>query len=160
MWNRTVISMLTATGVLLATLSVPNSAMADSGFIKTKASAVEHSVENEGGLIKVRDHRRKSSHRRHKSRNRHRGRSGRRHHRGHGGHRHGYGPALIGGLIIGGIIADQAYRVRYYDNYNSTSNAHLDWCYNRYRSYRDRDNTFQPYNGPRRQCISPYYAWY
>ncbi|MCP4129056.1 MAG: BA14K family protein, partial [Gammaproteobacteria bacterium] len=40
-----------------------------------------------------------------------------------------------------------------------TRNAHLDWCYNRYRSYRDRDNTFQPYNGPRRQCISPYYAW-
>ncbi len=83
-------------------------------------------------------------------------RGGHRHRHRHG---HGYGPALIGGLIIGGIIADQAYRGRYYDNYISTRNAHLDWCYNRYRSYRDRDNTFQPYNGPRRQCISPYYAW-
>lgn len=34
--------------------------------------------------------------------------------------------------------------------------AHVRWCYNRYRSYRASDNTFQPYNGPRRQCYSPY----
>ena len=34
--------------------------------------------------------------------------------------------------------------------------AHLRWCENRYRSYRASDNTFQPYNGPRRQCASPY----
>ena len=33
---------------------------------------------------------------------------------------------------------------------------HVDWCYDRYRSYRESDNTFQPYNGPRRECISPY----
>ncbi|WP_417689896.1 BA14K family protein [Roseibium sp.] len=33
---------------------------------------------------------------------------------------------------------------------------HYQWCDNRYRSYRARDNTFQPYNGPRRQCRSPY----
>lgn len=37
------------------------------------------------------------------------------------------------------------------------SRAHVSWCYNRYRSYRDWDNTFQPYNGPRRVCVSPYY---
>lgn len=36
------------------------------------------------------------------------------------------------------------------------SGAHYRWCEARYRSYRVRDNTFQPYNGPRRQCISPY----
>lgn len=36
------------------------------------------------------------------------------------------------------------------------SNAHVQWCYDRYRSYRAYDNTFQPYNGPRRQCWSPY----
>lgn len=35
--------------------------------------------------------------------------------------------------------------------------AHVDWCYSRYRSYREWDNTFQPYHGPRRQCLSPYY---
>lgn len=34
--------------------------------------------------------------------------------------------------------------------------AHVRWCYDRYRSYRAYDNTFQPYNGPRRQCWSPY----
>ena len=76
--------------------------------------------------------------------------------RGHRG-RSNAAAALIGGIIIGAIIASQSGRRRYYDNYNSTRNAHLDWCYNRYRSYRAYDNTFQPYNGPRRQCISPYY---
>jgi len=35
-------------------------------------------------------------------------------------------------------------------------NAHVTWCYERYRSYRAYDNTYQPYHGPRRQCISPY----
>ncbi|OWV78388.1 hypothetical protein ATY77_28775 [Rhizobium sp. R634] len=34
--------------------------------------------------------------------------------------------------------------------------GHEAWCYSRYRSYRAYDNTFQPYNGPRRQCIGPY----
>lgn len=34
--------------------------------------------------------------------------------------------------------------------------AHYRWCEARYRSYRASDNTFQPYHGPRRQCISPY----
>jgi hypothetical protein len=33
---------------------------------------------------------------------------------------------------------------------------HVEWCYNRYRSYRAYDNSFQPYNGPRQQCWSPY----
>jgi hypothetical protein len=41
--------------------------------------------------------------------------------------------------------------------YRSPQNAHVSWCYHRYRSYRARDNSFQPYHGPRRQCVSPYY---
>lgn len=36
------------------------------------------------------------------------------------------------------------------------SSDHVRWCFNRYRSYRAADNSFQPYDGPRRQCISPY----
>jgi len=40
--------------------------------------------------------------------------------------------------------------------YRPSGNAHVNWCYNRYRSYRAWDNTFQPYHGPRRQCRSPY----
>lgn len=36
------------------------------------------------------------------------------------------------------------------------SSAHVRWCYDRYRSYRAWDNTFQPNYGPRKQCWSPY----
>ncbi len=34
--------------------------------------------------------------------------------------------------------------------------AHDAWCHDRYRSYRSSDNTYKPYNGPRRECYSPY----
>lgn len=34
--------------------------------------------------------------------------------------------------------------------------AHVDWCLMRYRSYRAEDNTYQPYSGPRQDCVSPY----
>jgi hypothetical protein len=42
-------------------------------------------------------------------------------------------------------------RVRY-----RLGDAHVEWCYGRYRSYRAYDNTYQPYHGPRTQCWSPY----
>ena len=79
--------------------------------------------------------------------------------RGHRGHRdrrpnHRYHngfwfplAAFTAGAIIGG--ATQQARP-------SGNSRHVDWCINRFRSYRASDNTFQPYNGPRRQCISPY----
>ncbi|WP_026617631.1 BA14K family protein [Ensifer aridi] len=38
----------------------------------------------------------------------------------------------------------------------SGGNAHARWCHDRYRSYRSSDNTFQPFDGPRRACNSPY----
>lgn len=58
-------------------------------------------------------------------------------------------PALFfGGLILGGVIANAP---------RNMSQAHIRWCYRHYRSYRESDNTFQPYHGPRRQCVSPYY---
>ena len=34
--------------------------------------------------------------------------------------------------------------------------AHVGWCSARYRSYDSYSNTFQPYHGPRQQCVSPY----
>lgn len=37
------------------------------------------------------------------------------------------------------------------------SASHYRWCEARYRSYRAYDNSYQPYNGPRRACVSPYY---
>ncbi|MCP8893507.1 BA14K family protein [Shinella daejeonensis] len=51
------------------------------------------------------------------------------------------------GTVIGGAIANQP---------AAGSSSHVNWCANRYRSYRAYDNTFQPYNGPRRECLSPY----
>ncbi len=78
-------------------------------------------------------------------------------HRGYNYHRNGYryyngfwfpAGAFIAGAIIGGAINNG-------NNYNGGS-AHVRWCYDRYRSYRASDNTFQPYHGPRQQCYSPY----
>jgi hypothetical protein len=34
--------------------------------------------------------------------------------------------------------------------------AHEEWCFARYRSYRVEDNSYQPFGGPRRACVSPY----
>jgi len=56
--------------------------------------------------------------------------------------------AFATGAIIGGAIAAPP---TFY-----MSNPHVQWCASRFRSYRASDNTFQPFNGPRRQCISPF----
>ena len=57
--------------------------------------------------------------------------------------------AILGmGAMIGGAMAN--------DRRYVGGGSHVRWCANRYRSYRAYDNTFQPYNGPRRQCYSPY----
>jgi len=71
---------------------------------------------------------------------------------------------VVGGLILGAAIADSNRRYyprrRYYQPrrvYRSYGgNAHINWCYRKYRSYRAYDNTFQPYRGGRRYCRSPY----
>ncbi|MES5097274.1 BA14K family protein [Agrobacterium sp. BA1120] len=76
-------------------------------------------------------------------------------HRGYREYRRGYRQhngfwfplaAFATGAIIGGA-ASQA-RPSY-------GSSHQQWCASRYRSYRASDNTFQPNNGPRRQCVSP-----
>jgi hypothetical protein len=75
-------------------------------------------------------------------------------HRGSSHWRHGYRrhgnfwfplAAFATGAIISGAIANDrppVYR----------GGSHVQRCYARYRSYRAYDNTYQPYNGPRRQC--------
>lgn len=55
--------------------------------------------------------------------------------------------AFAAGAIIGGAIQQ---------GQPSYGNSHTSWCANRWRSYRAYDNTYQPYNGPRAQCVSPY----
>ncbi len=62
----------------------------------------------------------------------------------------------LGAIALGTILYNQ--NRNYHGRYDQgRADAHINWCYNRFRSYRDFDNTFQPYNGPRRECISPYY---
>ena len=65
---------------------------------------------------------------------------------GFGGPDYSYGPSYY---------APRYYQPRVYRS-PGYGNSHEAWCYNRYRSYRAYDNTFQPYYGPRRQCWSPY----
>ena len=90
-----------------------------------------------------------------------------RHHRRH----YGGDAAILGlglGLGLGSLAYGNYYDPYYYNPYpryyqprriyraERLSSAHVRWCYNRYRSYRAWDNTFQPYGGPRQQCWSPY----
>ncbi|QND63967.1 BA14K family protein [Mesorhizobium loti] len=89
-----------------------------------------------------------------------------RHGRRHGRHYDDGAAAILGlglGLGLGSMYNNNNYYDgppprRYYRTYRTqrVSNAHVQWCYNRYRSYRAWDNTFQPYGGPRQQCWSPY----
>ncbi|MFD0914831.1 BA14K family protein [Pseudahrensia aquimaris] len=67
----------------------------------------------------------------------------------------GIAAGIIGGIILGGIIAES--RRSRYRRSDRRDRDHIRWCFNRYRSYRAYDNTFQPYRGPRRPCYSPYY---
>ena len=79
---------------------------------------------------------------------------------------HRSGPDLgsaVVGAIIGGIIVHQfqqqpqpRYQHHHAQPGSFLSNHHINWCRNRWRSYRVTDNSYQPYNGPRRICVSPY----
>ncbi len=64
--------------------------------------------------------------------------------------------AFAAGAIIGGAIASQP-RPAPLPRAAGLNPRHYDWCAARYRSYDSYSNTFQPYNGPRQQCLSPYY---
>ncbi len=56
------------------------------------------------------------------------------------------------GSFYGGVIVI----VPPYQRTYQLTERHYRWCEHRYRSYRRWDNTFQPYHGPRKQCVSPY----
>ncbi len=57
--------------------------------------------------------------------------------------------AFAAGVVVGGAMAHPLPAPR-------LTAAHIRWCFDRYRSYRAYDNTYQPYEGPREQCWSPY----
>ena len=143
--RQTMISMLAA-GAVAITGIVPASAamrLAEPSVPQTSAPAP----------IQVRDH--------HNNGNEVIYRKGNRYwngHRGYRSYRNGYQryndgfwyPRAAFGLGI--IIAPQPRRI-----IRSVSNAHLNWCYDNYRSYRASDNTCKPNNRARRICVSPYY---
>jgi len=60
--------------------------------------------------------------------------------------------AFAAGALIGGALGAAASQ----PTYSGGGGSHVQWCASQYRSYRASDNTFQPYNGPRQQCVSPY----
>ncbi len=70
----------------------------------------------------------------------------------------------IGGLVVGAAIAnshnrhygDHYYNDRHYRPRRSSRRTHTNWCYNRYRSYDARSNTWVSYSGALRTCYSPY----
>jgi len=84
---------------------------------------------------------------------------------------HQYGHAIAGG-IIGGIIGGAIVRgqQRRYNPpppvyvaptpyYGSLPGQHYNICISKYKSYHPPSNTFQPYNGPRRQCRTVYWGY-
>lgn len=73
--------------------------------------------------------------------------------------------AFVGGLvggIVGGAIGSSRRRDRgvvYVERrpvYVDRGSAHVNWCYNRYRSYDARTDTYISYGGRARYCNSPY----
>ncbi len=64
-------------------------------------------------------------------------------------HRRHNSGAVIGGIaagaLLGAIVSSQP-------GVRSSGGSHIDYCRAKYRSYRASDNTYQPLNGPRRQC--------
>jgi hypothetical protein len=61
----------------------------------------------------------------------------------------GYGNNNYGGYSSGHHQKAPQYR----DNWE----AHVRWCYDQYKTYRDDDNSYRSYEGSREQCWSPYY---
>lgn len=68
----------------------------------------------------------------------------------------------VGAALVGGLIAHKSRRRPVEQHYYApapryvSGNAHVNWCYSRYRSYDVRSNTFVTYGGQVRSCISPY----
>jgi BA14K-like protein len=87
-------------------------------------------------------------------------------HRGYREYRRGYRQhngwwfppaAFVVGAIIGGAVANQP-AVAAPPVYAPVrmSVAHVNWCGNRWKSYRVTDNSYQPLSGPRQACVSPF----
>jgi hypothetical protein len=125
-------------------LTIPNSAFATAG----ETSMVEQ-VQRRGGDRRARSYDRR--------------RHGQRYSRPRAGHRHHYrghyyaspwwlaAPAI--GLGLGLAITPQ-YGHSY--GYSGGRTAHVQWCYNRFRSYNAATDSYLGYDGRYHRCNSPY----
>jgi len=64
------------------------------------------------------------------------------------------GGAIVGGLITGAIVGSVLNNNR--NRVYRSGDAHVQWCYDNYRTYRAYDNTYVPRVGQRAYCNSPY----
>jgi hypothetical protein len=135
----------------------PAQAFPSMGVSRVETSQPVEKVQYRGDMWRNGGHGYRERHRRY-YRDGYRGRHYSRYDRRYRHHHGSNAGAIIGGLAAGAIIGGALAQPRYAPpprRYVSGS-SHTQWCYNRYRSYRAYDNTFQPYNGPRTQCYSPY----
>jgi len=137
-------------------LAAPVSATPLAGATSNTASHVVTGANGAANVIQIKTRAERRAERR--ANRRAERRADRRRLRGHRGHRNKrrgyrrhsdgwwYPLAAFGAIAAGSAIANSADR----------GSRHEEWCEERYRSYRVWDNTFQPYNGPRKECNSPY----
>lgn len=64
--------------------------------------------------------------------------------------------AFMAGAIIGGALASPPPPPPVYRRAYRLNDAHVRWCYDRYRSYRAADNSYLASGNIRRECVSPY----
>ncbi|MBS9720858.1 BA14K family protein [Tianweitania sp. BSSL-BM11] len=147
---KSMFSKLAMAGLLMISAVVGTaptaSAEGASASLRTLANVVQPADGVKAEQVQYRHHRDRRWHRHH----------GRHHYRDHRRHRGYYrhrGPSVYFGVAPTYRYARPRYVAPRARAYRS---SHVNWCYNRYRSYRASDNTYQPYHGPRRQCYSPF----
>ena len=81
-------------------------------------------------------------------------------------HKWGHFAAGVGlGLLLGGAARRPVYQapapvyVAPTQYYGTLPGQHYNRCIIKYKSYHPPSNTFQPFNGPRRQCRTVYWGY-
>ena len=65
----------------------------------------------------------------------------------------GLGIGVATTVVVGAAIKHQQQQQNNYTQWD----AHVDWCYDNKRKYRESDNSWKPINKARRTCFSPFY---
>lgn len=139
--------LLAATALAAAALVAPVAPVSAAPAGMTSAmSGVLSGANTYGNVINVKNRKRSRRHRR--GHRRWRGHRGSRHWRpGYRRHNGWWFPLAAFGALAAGAAAANA---------GDLPPEHYRWCDDRYRSYDPASDTFQPYEGPRKRCNSPY----